>query len=144
MTFDIYSSESINPDENLNPRPVVVRMFQLTADERMENATHEVLLNEGYDGLGDQLVQLDELTIDPNEHVEVTFARHPQARVLALVAVFRTPTGSSWKTLVELPAAADCGSAGTFFLDANKVDNGSTFDESMFPNVPPVRDVDVR
>src|SRR5262245_62079057 len=44
VTLNIYASDNINPNENGNPRPVVVQLYQLKNEVRMENATYDQIL----------------------------------------------------------------------------------------------------
>ena len=90
------------------------------------------------------------------------FERIKEASVLAGVALFHSPKGSSWKTYYTFPPlpsdAASCGRGGdagadagkgesdpqtAFFVESTKIDNGSQFNESMFPNSTSMRKVDL-
>ena len=159
VTLNIYAGDDINPNEKGNPRPVVVRLYQLKNDVRMENATYDEILLKDKDTLGEDMAKMDEVEVFPNDLVQVKFERIKDATVLAGVALFHGPTGTSWKTYYAFPpipaAAAACGAAakdaGTptadpktaFFIKANKIDNGSQFDESMFPTSNPIRKIDL-
>jgi type VI secretion system protein VasD len=129
VTLRIYAADNINPNENQNPRSVVIRLYQLK----------------------------DEVIVFPNDLVEVKFERVKEASVLAGVALFHSPKGQSWKTFYTFPlkpGEAQCagreGDAGpvadprvSFFVESTKLDNGSEFDESMFPNATSVRKVNL-
>ncbi|WP_438013923.1 type VI secretion system lipoprotein TssJ [Sorangium sp. So ce315] len=154
VTLSIYASDTINPNENGNPRPVVVRLYQLKSSARMENATYDRILLRDKETLEDDLAKVDEVEVFPNDLVEVKFERLPDASHLVGAAMFHSPKGSSWKTFYEFPlppGEAQCGGresdAGppvadprvAFFIDSTKIDNGVEFDESMFPNASAVR-----
>lgn len=158
VTLNVYAADNINPNERGNTRPVVVRLYQLKNDVRMENATYDEILLKDKDTLGDDLAKMDEVTVFPNDLVQVRFERIKEATVLAGVALFRSPKGNSWKTYYTfppMPAEASCGGrqadAGppqadpktAFFIDSTKIDNGAQFDESMFPNANPIRKIDL-
>jgi type VI secretion system protein VasD len=159
VTLNIYAADNINPNENGNPRPVVVRLYQLKNDVRMENATYDDILLKDKETLQDDLMKVDEVSVFPNDLVQVKFERIKEASVLAGVALFHSPKGTSWKTYYGfplLPGEAQCGGregdAGTkaeadprtaFFLESTKIDNGTQFDESMFPDASAVRKVDL-
>lgn len=158
VTLNIYAADNINPNEKGNPRPVVVRLYQLKNEVKMENAPYDDILLKDKETLGDDLAKVDELEIFPNDLVEVKFERIKDATVLAGVALFHGPKGNSWKTFYAfppMPAEASCGGRGgdagkpeadprtAFFLESTKIDNGSQFDESMFPNVTPIRKIDL-
>jgi type VI secretion system protein VasD len=158
VTLNIYAADNINPNENGNPRPVVVQLYQLKNEVRMENATYDQIYRDAKGTLEDDLLKVDELSIYPNDLVEVKFERIKEASTLAGVALFRGPRGSSWKTFYEfplMPGEASCGGRGkdggpaeadprtAFFIEGAKIDNGSQFDETMFPNANPVRKVNL-
>jgi len=154
VTLNLYAADNINPNENGNPRPVVVRLYQLKNDVRLENATYDEILLKDKEVLEDDLAKVDELSVFPNDLVEVKFERIKEASHLAGVALFHSPKGNSWKTFYEFPlppGEAQCGGrdpdAGppqadpraAFFIESTKIDNGAQFDESMFPNSTAVR-----
>jgi len=158
VTLRIYAADNINPNENLNPRPVVVRLYQLKDEMRLQNASYdEVLLNDK-EVLADDIVKVDEVTVFPNDLVEIKFERVKEATSLGGVALFHSPKGQSWKTFYQfplMPGEAQCAGRGsdagppqtdpraTFFIESTKIDNGSEFDESMFPNATSVRQINL-
>src|SRR5690242_2301639 len=158
VTLNIYAADNINPNEKDNPRPVVVRLYQLKNDVRMENATYDDILLKDKETLQDDMLKVDELTVFPNDLVQVKFERIKEASVLGGVALFHSPKGTSWKTFYAfplLPGEASCGGRASdggkaeadphtaFFLESTKIDNGSQFDESMFPDASAVRRIDL-
>lgn len=161
VTLNIYAADNINPNERGNPRPVWVKLYQLKGDVRMENATYDEILTKDKETLGEDFAKVDDVEIFPNDLVQVRFERMKEASFLAGVAMFHGPKGNSWKTFYTFPptpadgqscgAAAKGGDAGApsanpttaFFIESTKIDNGSQFDESMFPNANPIRKIDL-
>src|SRR4051794_98194 len=161
VTLNIYAADNINPNERGNPRPVVVRLYQLKNDVKMENATYDEILLKDKETLADDNLKMDEVEVFPNDLVQVKFERNKEATVLAGVALFHSPKGNSWKTFYVFPPipgeGAACGAAArgadagapsadpktAFFIESTKIDNGSQFDESMFPNANPIRKIDL-
>jgi len=157
VTLDIYAAGDINPDET-HPRPVVVRLYQLSSELKLENARYDDILLNGPETLGTDIKKMDEVTVFPNDHLRVKFERIKEAEFLAGVALFHTPKGQSWKTFYEFPLApgeATCGGRGAdagpgladpataFFLKEAKIDNGSQMDASMFPDSRPVKEMNL-
>jgi len=154
VTLQMYADELINPNEQEQPRPVAIRLYQLTQDTKLLNARYDDLLLKDKETLGDQLLKVDEFEIFPNDLFEVKFERIPEATILAGVAFFHTPVGQAYKTFYEFPpmpnapeACAGPGEGGkaddkapqafpetAFFVRGRKLDNGSEFEPSMFPN----------
>lgn len=158
VTLRIYAADNINPNETNNPRPVVVRLYQLKDVIRMENARYDDILLKEKETLADDLMKVDEVIVYPNDLVEIKFERIKEAQFLAGVALFFQPKGQSWKTFYQFPPmpgeAAKCGPPPpdggkvgetepqvSFFVESTKIDNGSQFDESMFPNSVNIRRV---
>jgi type VI secretion system protein VasD len=160
VTVNIYAADNINPNERGNPRPVWVKLYQLKGDVRMENATYDEILSKDKETLSDDFAKVDDVEIFPNDLVQVRFERIKEASVLAGVAMFHSPKGNSWKTFYAFPptpaegqacgagAKGDAGAPSAdpktaFFIESTKIDNGSQFDESMFPNSNPMRLIDL-
>lgn len=156
VTLDLYGGGNINPNENGNPRPVVIRLYQLQSDLNLANARYDDVLLKPDETLGKDIMKVDEVSLFPNDHLQIKFERIKEASFLGGVALFHGPKGQSWKTFYEFPLApgeAACagrgadGGAGVadphtaFFVDTAKIDNGSEFDESMFPNSRPVKKI---
>lgn len=158
VTLDIYAAGNLNPNENGNPRPVVVRLYQLQSDLNLQNARYDDVLLHEAETLGKDVMKVDEVRVFPNDHLQIKFERIKEASFLGAVALFHGPKGQSWKTFYEFPLApgeAVCGGRGgdagkgiadphtAFFLDGSKIDNGGQFDESMFPNSRPMRQLNL-
>jgi type VI secretion system protein VasD len=160
VTLNVYAADNINPQETGKPRPVLVRLYQLKNDVRMENATYDEILLKDKETLGEDFAKVDELEVFPNDLVQVRFERMKDAQVLYGVALFHGPKGTSWKTSYAFPPTpaegASCGAGAkgdagapsaapstAFFIESTKIDNGSQLDESMFPNATAIRKVDL-
>lgn len=157
ITLDIYAAGNINPNETGNPRPVVVRLYQLVSDLNLQNARYDDVLLRSDETLGKDVMKVDEVSIFPNDHLEIKFERIKEASYLGGVALFHGPKGQSWKTFYEFPlppGEAACGGRDqvgapvadprtAFFIESAKIDNGAQMDESMFPEAKPIRKVNL-
>src|SRR5437879_6131134 len=94
VTLDIYAGGDLNPDD-AHPRPVVVRLYQLTSELKLENARYDDVLLTPDEALGKDVLKVDEVTVFPNDHLRVKFERLKEAEFLAGVALFHTPKGQS-------------------------------------------------
>ena len=155
VTLNIYAGDDINPNETDNPRPVVVRLYQLTTDMTMANARYDDILLKDEEVLGKQIMGRNEITLFPNDRVQVKFERNPDAYYLAATAMFHGPQGNSWKTFYQFPPMPDTPAAcnaedaseeepqafpeTSFFVVERKIDNGGQFDATMFPNSRPFK-----
>jgi type VI secretion system protein VasD len=152
VTLQIYGSGTVNPNENGNPRPVSVRIYQLGSDLKLQNARYDDILLKDKETLGEDIVKSDDVTVYPNDLVEIQFERDKAAEFLGGVAYFHEPRGQAWKTFYEfppIPGDKTCGPKGAaapendvkvqFFVDEAKIDNGSQYDPDMFPKSQSVR-----
>lgn len=158
VTVSLFASDDINPSEQARPRPVVIRLYQLLNDIKMLNAKYDDILLRDQETLGEDMLKVDEVEVFPNDVVEVQFERIPEASVLCGAAMFRDPKGQSWKTFYEFPPMPNSGACGALDPDAGepeaaprtalfvvetKIDNGSQYDESMFPNATAMRRINL-
>ncbi len=160
VTLRIYGDDIINPNEAERPRPVQVRLYQLSNDLRLQNAKYDDILLRDAETLGEDLLKRDEVTVYPNDLVEIKFERIPEAVFLGGAAMFRDPQGQSWKTFYQFPpmpnspdaclaaAGLDPGEPQAFpetgfFVVERKIDNGSQYDESMFPHATAIRSINL-
>lgn len=161
VTLRIYGADLINPNERDKPRPVVVRLYQLATDLRMVNARYNDVLLKDAELLAEDMLKKDEVVVYPNDLVEIKFERIPEATILAGAAMMHGPQGHSWKTYYEFPPmpntpeaclpTAGNGDAGApqafpetaFFVVERKIDNGSQYDESMFPGSRDFRSINL-
>ncbi len=154
VTLQIYGSGTVNPNENGNPRPVRVRLYQLGNDLKLTNARYDDVLLREKETLGEDVVKADDVTVFPNDLVEIKFERDKAAEFLGGAAFFHQPKGQAWKTFFEfppIPGDSNCAAKGDgapqndvrvqFFIDEAKIDNGSQYDESMFPRSQSIRKI---
>ncbi len=160
VTLRIYGADIINPNDEDQPRSVFVRHYQLASDLRILNARYDDILLRDEETLGEDMLKRDEVTVFPNDLVTIKFERIPEASVLVGAAMFRTPQGQSWKTYYQFPPMPnkpeECQPGGAedaeapqafpetaFFVVERKIDNGSQFDETMFPNARPYKEINL-
>ena len=161
VTLRIYANDLINPNEAERPRPVVVRLYQLANDMRLQNARYDDVLLKDAEVLAEDMMKKDEVIVYPNDMVEIKFERIPEAQFLGGTAMFHGPQGQSWKTFYEfppmpntpaacLPTAGDADANApqafpetAFFVVERKIDNGSQYDETMFPNARDFRKINL-
>jgi type VI secretion system protein VasD len=104
------ASARLNPDLDGTPLPTVIRLYQLSALERMEQADFQTLWDRPSEALATDVLASRELTLFPGHSQRVPIALRPDVRFLAAMAVVRQPTGSQWRALLPLPESASmCG-----------------------------------
>jgi type VI secretion system protein VasD len=103
IQISILGSSRLNPDEQGQSLPTVVKIYQLKAAARVEGADFEGLYRHEKETLGEDLIRVDDLVIGPGQQETKTLERDKAARALVAVAIFRRPAGTSWRSIVELP-----------------------------------------
>jgi type VI secretion system protein VasD len=96
----------LNPDVDGTPLPTVVRLYQLSALERIEQADFQQLWEHPAEALERDVLATRELTLFPGRSQRVPVALRPDIRFLAAMAVVREPTGNQWRALLPLPESA--------------------------------------
>jgi type VI secretion system protein VasD len=80
-----------------------VRIYQLKGIARIQNISLDELLRSEEDALGEDLLDTKEVTLAPLARIFPELPRKPEASSIAIAALFRRPTGSSWRALAPLP-----------------------------------------
>jgi len=104
LELSLAASDRLNLDEQGQSLPTVVRIFQLKGAAKLEAADFDPLYRRPREVLGTDLLQLEELTLTPGQTVRRQIDRDPAARAIAVVGLFRKPSGISWRAVVELPS----------------------------------------
>jgi type VI secretion system protein VasD len=95
----------VNPDAQGRPLPTVVQVLQLASVTGFEGKDFAEIYRGPKDALGDDLVKVDELLVDPGQGLSRWVPRDPKTKFLAAVGVFRMPSGTTWKSVYAVPAA---------------------------------------
>ncbi|MDC0711168.1 type VI secretion system lipoprotein TssJ [Stigmatella sp. ncwal1] len=105
------AADRVNPDPRGRSMPTVVQLFQLKDTLRVEQASFQKLWNKPEALLEEDLLQVAEFTVPPNQSIGRWIQRDPQARYVAVMGLFRQPLGYAWRTLTVLPTVSksQCG-----------------------------------
>jgi type VI secretion system VasD/TssJ family lipoprotein len=96
-------SDRLNPDEKGRPLVTQVLILQVKGTAKLEGAEFGELTTKPKEVLGDELLSLNETTVEPSGTTTVGYRRDPKATSLVVVANFRQPSGFSWRTTAKLP-----------------------------------------
>ena len=97
------ASERLNPDDQGRSLPTNIQVFQLKDARRFEAAEFQDLWQRPKDVLEEDLLAVDELTLEPGQKLAREVNRTPKAEYLAVVGVFRRPAGLVWRAVERLP-----------------------------------------
>lgn len=104
IQLKVTAGPRLNPDEYGNSLPTAVRVYQLKGAGKTGSADLGALLREPKEVLGEDLLAMEEVFVEPGGSADKTVAREKDARVALVVAVVRRPSGDAWKIVYELPS----------------------------------------
>lgn len=99
----VTAAARLNPDEQGASLPTAIRVYQLASAPKFLALDLTDLLGDPKALLGDDLLGVEELQLQPGGAAERTFTREKGTRVLGVVAIVRRPAGGGWRQVVELP-----------------------------------------
>lgn len=71
--------------------PTMVRVYQLRDNKLLQQASYELLLNDGDNALGPDLLEQHTVIVKPGEGMQLDVPLDKSARFVAVVALFHTP-----------------------------------------------------
>lgn len=136
LRISVAASPRLNPGEKGEALATVVRVYQLKTTGKLVGASFDDLLDRDRETLADDFLAVQELTINPGDKVDPPVVRHADAAHVAAVALFRQPSGSTWRATRKLlpadpqhchKAAGKPGKAppehnARFYLDENRIE----------------------
>jgi type VI secretion system protein VasD len=101
-------TSTLNQDDAGGSLPVLVRVYQLRAKERFQQATFKTLWKSDKEALEGDLLERKEVTIHPGKETEIDVDLEVKrgAAFLGVMAVFRQPNAEGWKQVVAAKSSA--------------------------------------
>jgi type VI secretion system protein VasD len=96
------AASNVNPDPSGQPLSVVVRIYQLKDPGRLETADYYAILKSDKETLSDDFLDRQERVIQPGSREILEIKTNPLAAYLGVVALFRNPSGDTWRKIVPL------------------------------------------
>jgi type VI secretion system protein VasD len=103
LRLNLRASAHLNLSERGEPLATVVRVYQLKGTGKISVASFDDLLDHDKDALGEDFVAMQELTVNPGATLDPPLVRSPEATHVAVVALFRKPASTTWRTIEKLP-----------------------------------------
>jgi type VI secretion system protein VasD len=110
LRVSLQASQRLNPGERGEALATVIRLYQLKGTGKLASASFDDLLDHDREALGEDFLAVQEVTINPSEKLDPPIARNADATTLGAVALFRQPSGTTWRAIVRLasPDAQYC------------------------------------
>ena len=102
VSMVLAAGANLNPDNSGNALSVVVRIYQLKDKGRLEAADYPALLKSDKDVLSDDFLDRQERIVQPGAQELIELRANPIAAYLGVVALFRSPSGDTWRKIVPL------------------------------------------
>lgn len=102
LRVSLTASRRLNPGEKGEALATVVRLYQLKGVAKLTGVSFDDLLDHDKDTLGDDFVAVQEVTVNPGEKLDPPAVRNPDSRYVLAVALFRQPTGTTWRVTKKL------------------------------------------
>jgi len=98
----ISAADKVNPDSGGQSLSVVVRVYQLKDKGRLETADYNAIWKSDKETLSDDLLERQERIVQPGSQEMLEIQTNPMANYLAAVALFRNPSGDSWRRIIPI------------------------------------------
>jgi type VI secretion system VasD/TssJ family lipoprotein len=103
LRINLHASAHLNLSDKGEPLATVVRVYQLKGTGKISVASFDDLLDHDKDALGEDFVAMQELTVNPGATLDPPLVRSPEATHVVIVALFRKPASTTWRTIEKLP-----------------------------------------
>ena len=103
LRINLRAAAHINLSDKGEPLATVVRVYQLKGTGKISVASFDDLLDHDKDALGEDFVAMQEITVNPGATLDPPLVRSPEATHVAIVALFRKPASTTWRTIEKLP-----------------------------------------
>jgi type VI secretion system VasD/TssJ family lipoprotein len=103
LRINLRATAHLNLSEKGEALATVVRVYQLKGTGKISVASFDDLLDHDKDALGEDFVAMQELTVNPGATLDPPLVRSPEATHVAIVALFRKPASTTWRTIEKLP-----------------------------------------
>jgi type VI secretion system protein VasD len=159
LSLSFLASRRINPTPDGQPRPLVVRVYELKEDARLLNANFEQIWHDDKATLAEDLIKMEEVQVYPSRRVDLKVDRTDAINHIAAVALFQEPKSRSWISTIDLPPLPEAGKCGAaactdddedclnmsvqnprfaFWIDDTKIDEGVDHMD-QFPTPGPMK-----
>lgn len=103
LTGSIQTVADVNPDALGRPSPLQIKVFQLAATEKFEQADYFELADAGEATLGADLLGVQAVMMAPGETRPYEGEFDPQTRFIGVIAGYRDIHQAKWRAIAPMP-----------------------------------------
>ncbi len=107
LSFHIHSNQNINPNQEGQPSPLVLTIYELTKVDGFKNADFFSLYEHPKNLLQEDLLSDQQYIIFPGKSKDVTLPLKSKATSIGIVAAFRNLRQADWLALLPLNKVTD-------------------------------------
>lgn len=107
LTMQIGVAADANPGPTGEPRPIVIRIYELKALGAFSAADFFSLYEQESGTLGAELVTRDEVFLPPGQSRQLQNPLDPQVRYVGVVGAFRDIDSARWRASIPIAAGKD-------------------------------------
>jgi len=102
LEISIAASQSLNPNGQGRPSPVLLRIYELSEQRFFQSADYFTLLGEMKDAQHEQVIKIQEFMLMPGEVRLLRYRADLNTRFVAVAAAYQDLTGSVWRSLAAV------------------------------------------
>jgi len=105
VSLNLVASNSVNPDLEGRPSPVVVQVYRIRAADAFNNARFFELYDDAEQVLGQDLVGVTEIEMSPDSKRTLSVeGMTADTRYIGVLAAYRDIDEARWRAIVETPS----------------------------------------
>lgn len=107
LDLSIEAKSTVNPDDKDRASPVLVRVYELKADNAFENADYFSLDKNDKTVLNQDLLVRDEFVLRPGDARYIERKLNPETKSIGFLVGYRDLGKATWRTVYKLPPAPE-------------------------------------
>lgn len=99
----LQATDTVNPDVQGRPSPIVIKVFQLKAKDKFELADFFALFDQAEATLGADVLAVEDVMMTPGEVKPYEGAFDPTTRFVGVIGAYRDINQAQWRAVVPMP-----------------------------------------
>ncbi len=105
----INADAKLNPDEDGRSSPVVLRIYELSADKKFITADFFDLYDDDKAILETAFINKQEMELNPNESRKIDFVLHKKTKYIGFLVAYRDIDAAKWREVVSVESRQPTG-----------------------------------